>query len=244
MRTGFRRLVVAGCAAAALVGVGLASGTATGSSPATSRPARLTALNCPGANYPHAGDTSPYEIPFTGSLSSTIDITSTPVGAIDLPPVSGTFCGVIQLPQETAVVEPADLSLSSIQVRIARATVPSTIAATGNAIGQITGQAPDGGLELTLNVPVAAGTGLFGVDCKLPVELNLTTTATGLTGPLSDSHLTATETGFAIGSAQSTGASGTCPSYLAQQVDSLISLPNYHTVANANIGLDIDINAA
>jgi hypothetical protein len=244
MHSGARRLVLAGCAAAAVAGLGVASGTATASSPAAAHPTRLTALACPAANYPHAGDSSPYAIPFTGSLSSTIDISSTPVGAIDLPPVSGNFCGTIQLPQETATVEPGNLSLSSIEVRIARATVPSTIDATGNAIGQITGQAPDDGLTLTLTVPVAAGTGLFGVDCKLPVELVLTTTLPGLTGPLTDSHLTATETGFAIGAAQSTGASGTCPSYLAQQVDNLISLPNYHTVASADISLDIDIDAA
>lgn len=259
-----RRLLVAAGCAAAIAGLGVASGAAgvgVGRGPAAAvatyraataglaepaaRPAtRLTTSDCPAANYPHTGDSRPYEIPFTGTLSSTIDITSTPVGAVDLPPVTGSFCGTIELPQETAVVRPANLSLSSIHVRIARATVPSTIEATGNAIGQITGQAANGGLELTLAVPVAAGTGLFGVDCKLPVDLHLTTTTDGLTGPLTDSHLTATETGFAIGSAQSTGASGTCPSYLAAQVDNLISLPNHHTVANASVRLDIDIDAA
>jgi hypothetical protein len=262
-RLGGRRALAAGTVVVALVALGaLSSRTGAGRGPGAalaaytaaragmaapaSRPAtKLTASSCPSANYPHRGDTRPYEIPFTGTLSSTLDITSTPVGAIDLPPVTGSFCGVIQLPQEQAVVEPANLNLSSIHVRIARATVPSTIDPTGNSIGTITGQAANGGIEMTLAVPVAAGTGLFGVDCKLPVDLDLSTTfGQPITGPLAGSSLTVTQSGFTVQPAVSTGASGTCPSYLARQIDNLIALPNNHTTASANVTLDINILAA
>jgi hypothetical protein len=209
--------------------------------------ATLSAASCPAATHPGSGSTQPYQLSFTGSLSAALRITSTPAGPVNLPTVTGTFCGLLELPLERAVVQPQNLHLSppQVQVKIARATVPASIATSGQSAGTVNPTpAPNGGLNLTLAVPVAATTGLFGVSCQVPVDLDLSTTNPGgspLVGPLTHATATVAQSGFTIQPAVSTGASGTCPYYLASQVDQLLGLPNTSTTSTVGLTLDVTI---
>jgi hypothetical protein len=213
--------------------------------PARPEVASLTAQTCPAATHPGNGSTQPYRLAFTGTLAGTLRITKSPAGPITLPQITGTFCGLLELPLERASVAPHDLDLSPVTVRIARANVPAHIGGDGVTVGLVgTSPAANGGLNLTLAAPVGARTGLFGVSCLLPVNLRLSTTAPGgspLVGPLTDAQATITQSGFAIGPAVSTGTAGTCPSYLAAQVDHLLDLPNANTTSTVGITLDVTI---
>ena len=76
------------------------------------------------------------------------------------------------------------------------------------------------------------------------MDLKLSTEGAGgqpLTGPLADASATLVSTGFTIGGAQSTGSGGTCPDYLARQVDGLLALPNSHTSTSVQVTLDISL---
>jgi hypothetical protein len=207
--------------------------------------ATLAAMTCPAATHPGDGSTEPYQLAFRGTLAGTLSITKSPAGAIRLPQLAGTFCGRLELPLERASVTPRDLGINPVTVRIARAFVPARIGGDGVTVGSVgTSPAPNGGLNLTLAAPVAVTTGLFGVSCLLPVDVSLSTTAPGgtpLVGPLTDAHATVAESGFAIQPAVSTGREGTCPSYLAAQVDHLLDLPNTNTSSTINVTLDITV---
>jgi hypothetical protein len=200
------------------------------------------ATNCPRPTWP---PNHPYQLAFSGSLSGHLSLTSTPVGAITFPPITGTFCGLLELPSEAAIVQPANLRFAPIDVSFARAIVPAAVEATAPSIGTVADHAATGGgLNLQLTAPIAARTGLLGVECLLPVQLTLSTAGPGgeaLSGPLSSATATLVASGFAIGSAQSTGAGGTCPGYLAEHVDSLLGLPNSHTSTSVQVRLDISL---
>jgi hypothetical protein len=237
-------------AATARPGVILAAGTALSgvtSAAAGARPTRtsLTAMSCPAATHPGDGSTQPYRLALRGTLAGTLSITKSPAGAITLPQIAGTFCGLLELPLEEASVTPSDLSINPVTVRIARANVPARIGGAGVTVGSVaTSPAPNGGLNLTLAAPVEVTTGLLGVSCLLPVDVSLATTAPGgspLVGPLTDAHATVAQSGFAIQPAISTGTGGTCPSYLADQVDHLLDLPNASTSSTVSVTLDITI---
>jgi hypothetical protein len=196
----------------------------------------------------NGGDTAndPYQLALTGTLSGTLQITSTPAGPINLPNIAGTFCGLLELPNETATVQPANLAINPVQVGLGRAVVPATVIATSISTGSVAiTPASNGGLEVTLSVPAAAQTGLLGVSCILPTALDLSTAVPGgspLVGPLrTGAQATLVQTGFTVGDAESTGATGTCPSYLAAQVDTLLALPNDHTATTVTISLTLPI---
>jgi hypothetical protein len=203
------------------------------------------AAACPVATHPPDAAHDPYQVTFSGTLSGALSITASPAGAVNLPSVTGTFCGLLELPLEQADVAPANLSIAPVEAAIARATVPAAVVGTGQTVGSVSlTPAADNGLNLTLDAPVAARTGLFGVECELPVSLALSTTAPGgsaLVGPLDAAHAVVTESGFTIEPAVSTGTSGTCPGYLATQVDGLLGLPNSATTTIQHVDLDIVI---
>jgi hypothetical protein len=243
-----RHLARWGAVAASGLLVVVSAGIATGSVHTGKRngdpiPAALSAQTCPAATHPGDGSTQPYRLAFTGTLTGTLRINASPVGAITLPPIDGTFCGRLELPIERASVAPRDLHFSPVTVRIARANVPARIGGEGVTVGSVgVSPAANGGLDLTLAAPVGARTGLFGVSCLLPVDLRLSTTAAGgspLVGPLTNARATITQTGFTIGRAESTGTAGTCPSYLAARVDRLVGLPNVNTSSTVAITLDV-----
>jgi len=182
---------------------------------------------------------------FTGTLTGHLSLTDSPVGPITFPPISGTFCGLLQLPSETAVVQPANLGFAPFDAAFARAMVPAVISAMAPSVGTVAPTvASNGGLNVQLVAPIGARTGLLGVSCQLPVDLKLSTEGAGgqpLTGPLADASATLVSTGFTIGGAQSTGSGGTCPDYLASQVDGLLALPNSHTSTSVRVTLDISL---
>ncbi len=197
---------------------------------------------CPATTFPPG---HLYQLAFTGSLTGHLSLTDSPVGPITFPPISGTFCGLLQLPSETAVVQPANLGFAPFDAAFARAMVPAVITAMAPSVGTVAHTlAPDDGLNVQLVAPIGARTGLLGVSCQLPVDLRLSTEGAGgqaLTGPLRDASATLVSTGFTIGGAQSTGSGGTCPDYLARQVDGLLALPNSHTFTSVHVTLDISL---
>lgn len=247
--TNLRRRLLAGGAVVAVLacaGAGLAAASpAAAAHPTPAQRAAATSAVCPAPNYPHRGDDRPYLLRFSGRMAGSISILGTPVGTVSLPNLAGSFCGLLSLPAEQATVQPANLAVSPVKVRIARAIVPSSFAATAASVGTVsTVVAPDGGLNLDLSVPIRADTGLFGVSCLIPTRLDLSTANEGgqsLTGPLAAAHAVATQAGFSLGAAESTGAGGTCPGYLASQVDSLLGLPTDRTSATVDLSLDVQI---
>jgi hypothetical protein len=201
-----------------------------------------TAAACPKPTFPPH---HPYQLAFSGSLAGHLSLTGSPVGTINFPAINGTFCGLLELPSEEAIVQPVNLTFPPIDVSFARALVPTAIMATDPSIGTVASQAAsNGGLNVQLAAPIAAQTGLLGVQCELPVHLTLSTEGAGgepLVGPLSDATATLVASGFSIEGAESTGAGGTCPSYLAQRINTLLGLPSSHTTTTVQVTLDISL---
>ena len=108
---------------------------------------------CPATTFPPG---HLYQLGFTGTLTGHLSLTDSPVGPITFPPISGTFCGLLQLPSETAVVQPANLGFAPFDASFARAMVPAVISAMAPSVGTVAPTvAPNGGLNVQLVAPTA-----------------------------------------------------------------------------------------
>jgi hypothetical protein len=94
-----------------------------------------------------------------------------------------------------------------------------------------------------LSGSVATSTGLLGINCEIgPLALTLSTGGPGgvpLSGPLSAATATLVANGFTVPTVAGTGSGGTCPSFVASQVDGLLGLPNNHTALTASVTIHL-----
>lgn len=233
---------IAGAACLALAGLPTASGL-NGSGQAAA--ATSSAASCPAPNYPHAGDTGPYLLAMSGTGSGSVQITNSPAGPVHLSSVSFKFCGLLELPLNKPIIQPQNITFTSVTAHISRAVLSQTIAGAAASSGGVLPQTgANNGLNLYLIDPIKAGTSLLGVQCSIPVDVDVSTASPGgvpLTGPLNNASATLSGTGFPVNDTYSTGSGGTCPSYLASQVNQTLGLPNTSTSASVTVHINIQV---
>jgi hypothetical protein len=207
--------------------------------------------NCPAATNPPG---APYGIQFSGVLTSSVTIAQTPLGfPLNLPDVTASFCGLLQLgfdtatntPTEAGSVSPANLVFSPATAFLGAAKIPTIVVASSpSTTSTPTLVSPqDPRLNLSLSGSVASDTGLLGINCEIgPLALTLSTAAAGgvpLSGPLSGATATLVANGFTVPPVATSGTSGSCPSFVGSQIDSLLGLPNNRTALTASVTIHL-----
>jgi hypothetical protein len=211
------------------------------SSPGAALPGAILPPGCPAATNPPG---QPYGIQFSAILNEPTALSvKTPGGLLlTIPSFSATACGLILLPSQTAVVQPnnVNLTVNGTTATLGQAILPVSVTPGGPTTGGVLPlPAPNGGLNLTIQVPAKNTTSQLGVTCDTIVNATLSTLPPGspLVGPLSAATATLTVS-IAI-PATSTTVAPACPGFLASQIDGLIGMPLTQTSAIASTVLDI-----
>ena len=246
------RRVTSVAVAAALCLVSLVLGPSSLAPPGAAQPLSPTLPpNCPAATSPPG---APYGVQFSGVLTSSVTISQTPLGLpLTLPGVAAAFCGLLQLgfdtaanaASETGAVAPANLVFSPATAFLGLAKIPTVVLAAGpsSTSTPTVVSAQDPRLNLSLSGSVASSTGLLGIGCQIgPLALTLSTGGPGgvpLSGPLTGATATLVAAGFTVPTVAGTGTGGTCPNFVASQVDSLLGLPNHATALTASVTIHL-----
>lgn len=207
--------LAAGVGAAGLAVAGPAGAATTGSA-TTSTPS-----GCPAAS---GGD-----IGFTGTLS---DGTATLGSVAKVTGLSGSICGVVDLSDLTATVQPGNFTFQPTNtVLFGFLPLPTTLTATQPASATLVPGSTAGTYDTSMRVSIDATTDLLGLfHCTVgPFSPDLTTGTSGSVSgtPLSGDLLTSLSGTLAAGdfSVPTITPSSSCPSFVAGLADLLIGLP-------------------
>lgn len=196
------------------------------------------ALNPP-ADYSTAGKPIPYEVPFKGIIFD---------GNISLPPyvtiphIYASLCGLVELPQLSGTIVASDIDVATPNIYVGPypkgiEALPTTVAfgqpgasSTTPALQTVGGltQAPNGGLNLTLQGDTTTSVTTLGMTCSLTLNATFTTqtsgvdTGTPVTGPSESGQAEVVSNSFAVPAVPS---SSTCPPSIAQTFNKLLDLP-------------------
>jgi hypothetical protein len=218
-----RRLVVGAVAGSTLIaGVGAASlalsgvaGAATGGSTGSG------AAACPTA--------SGSNIAFTGTLS---DGTAVLGGAAKVSGLSGSVCGLADLSDLTATIQPANFNFSPVNtVLFGFLPLPTTMTVTKPASAALVVGSTAGTYDTSMQVSLDATSSILGLfTCQIgPFSPDLTTGTSGSVSgtPLTGSLVTSLSGTLAAGdfSVPTITPSSSCPSFVAGLADLLIGLP-------------------
>ena len=219
-----------------------AKSTSTGGrtlAPSAGKPADAVSSACPGLVAQHP-DATPragafYGIPVAAKVTNGAFKVGAAVQSAD---VSGTICGYFVLPSMALDSSPVptpscpgcSISFASSEGNIYNAAaLPLTVTPTGPVTGKpLQKLAPNGGLILELNTPVTANVGVpeLGVNCGVPITVQLSTDPArggqAITGPITGASSQVAASNLVVPAIQ---PSVTCPSSLAVPFGQVAGLP-------------------
>lgn len=236
-----RRRLVAGLAAVAAALPLAVSAPPAWASPGGPAP---TPKSCPAEQYPAAGApdpppagqaATPYELPFTGSVSGATVTLESPGATLglDLTHVNSLLCGLVQLPDQHGVVPAGDITFNQGELAITIGGVPSSLFTVETAY--IAG----GGTLQTKIDPTPAANGGLNVEFYLNAKFTSVFDPTALLGI--DPGLAGTLTSGSGGECTLVGGDLSASGVPAQDIPSLLP-PQYQSYAYTPVDLTTGVS--